>query len=486
VRFEDVKRTAEGLAARPYEPPPPIPGFLRELRYDAYRDIRFAPAHSVWRGTGSPFEIQLFHVGLFFDRSVAIHVVSRDATRRLPFSQDLFDYGSNRFPEALPEDLGFAGFRLHYPLNRADYLDEAIVFLGASYFRAVPAGLRYGLSARGLALDTATGRPEEFPWFRAFWIQEPEPGARSITVLALLDSPSVAGAYRFVVSPGDDTVVEVLASLFVREKVERFGVAPLTSMFWHGENSERHFGDFRPEVHDSDGLLIAARTGEWIWRPLTNPPRLAVSLFRADTVRGFGLVQRDRDFRHHEDLEARYDLRPSTWVEPLSDFGPGGVALVEIPSQLETDDNVVAFFVPDPAPKAGDSREFAYRLHWFRDAAARPPGGRNVATRFGVVHEFDPRDTSHPPSPRHRRIVLDFEGEALAALGPEEKVEAVISASGGSVGNPVTYKNDVTGGWRTAFEVRAEPDRESVELRCFLAHQGDALTETWSYRWTPE
>jgi glucans biosynthesis protein len=474
--FEVVREMARELARQPYRAPEnAIPQVLLDLDYDAHRDIRFKPARSIWRSEGLPFQLQFFHLGLFFNRPVAINLVEKGISRRLPFDPTFFDYGRNRFTEPLPADLGYAGFRAHYRINRNDYFDEVIVFVGASYFRAVAKDLHYGLSARGIAIDTAIDGPEEFPYFKEFWIVQPAPRAKQLVVYALLDGPSVAGAYRFEVTPGRDTISAVQATLFARSRPKRIGLAPLTSMFWHAENSETDFGDFRPRVHDSDGLLMHAGSGEWIWRPLRNPMRLEVSAFQDRNPRGFGLLQRERDFAFYQDLEARYEQRPSVWIEPLGEWGPGAVWLLEMPSDIETNDNIAAFWEPKEGLLLGEPNDFAYRLHWYRDNPAWPPRGRTLATRIGAIPESE--DT---------RFVIDFGQGELSKLAPGADVTATVTASpGGVISDIVTQHNEFTKGWRVAFRLASEDADEAVELRCFLATQGRVLTETWSYRWTP-
>jgi glucans biosynthesis protein len=364
---------------------------------------------------------------------------------------------------------------VHNRINRNDYFDEVIVFVGASYFRAVAKDLHYGLSARGIAVDTAIDGPEEFPYFKEFWIVEPGPRAKEIVVFALLDGPSFTGAYRFAVVPGKDTITSVQAALFARSKVRRLGLAPLTSMFWHAENSETDFGDFRPRVHDSDGLLIHTGSGEWLWRPLRNPMRIETSAFQDRNPRGFGLLQRERDFVAYQDLEAHYEQRPSAWVEPVGDWGPGSVVLLEMPSDQETNDNIVAFWQPEKSPSPGEPLELSYKLHWYKDDPALPPRGRALTTRVGAIRESEAT-----------RFVIDFGQGELAKLPRGTEVVANVSASpGGVISDVVTQYNEYTRGWRVAFQLGTEDADTPVELRCFLATQGRALTETWSYRWTP-
>jgi glucans biosynthesis protein len=474
--FAAVRSHAQALAQKPYQPPEnKIPGFLLDLDYDAHRDIRFKPARSIWRDEGLPFQLQFFHLGLYFREPVRIHLIEGGAVRDFDFDASLFDYGKNRFSEPLPPDLGYAGFRVHSRINKPDYFDEVIVFVGASYFRAVAKNLRYGLSARGLALDTAADGPEEFPIFREFWIEKPAKTSKNLTIYALLDGPSVAGAYRFVVTPGTDTVVDTQVALFARKAVRRFGVAPLTSMFWHAENSETDFGDFRPRVHDSDGLLMNAGSGEWIWRPLRNPMKVEVAAFQDHDPKGFGLLQRERDFVAYQDLEAHYEDRPSTWVEPVGKWGPGSIWLIELPSDKEINDNIVAFWEPKDPPKAGESLELAYKLHWYADDPVRPPRGRTLATRVGALTDSD-----------ETIFVIDFGKGELAKLPPSAQVTADVSANeGAEIRHVVTEYNPYTKGWRVAFRLAAGDSENPIELRCFLKNADKALTETWSYRWTP-
>jgi glucans biosynthesis protein len=474
--FAVVQARARELAAQPFRPPErSVPDFLLDLDYDAHRDIRFKPPRSIWREQGLPFQLQFFHLGLFFNRPVAINLVDDEGAHPFGFDSTLFDYGKNRFPAPLPPDLGYAGFRVHTRINRNDYFDEAIVFAGASYFRAVAKHLRYGLSARGLAVDTAVDGPEEFPYFREFWIVTPAPRAKTITIYALLDGKSVTGAYRFVVEPGIATIVDVQATLFLRAEVERLGLAPLTSMFWHAENSETDFGDFRPRVHDSDGLLMHAGSGEWIWRPLRNPMQVEVSAFQDRHPLGFGLIQRERDFDFYQDLEARYEERPSAWIEPTNDWGPGAVMLLEMPSDIETNDNIVAFWEPREHPKPGEAFDLAYRMFWYGDDPRRPPRGRTLATRVGTLRETE-----------QTRFVIDFGRGELDKLPAEAPVTAEVSAGpGGVVSDVVTQRNEFTRGWRVSFRMAARDTDAPIELRCFLRADGRALTETWSYRWTP-
>jgi len=476
--FDDVAARAQQLANEPYrDTTGQVPEWLLKITYDQWRDIRFRPDHALWRERQLPFQVQFFHPGLYYDRTVAVNVIDGSAIHPVELSPEQFDYGKNRFGTKVPRNIGYAGFRIHYPLNRPDYHDELIVFLGASYFRAVGRQQVYGLSARGLAIDTVASTPEEFPHFREFWLQQPEPAATSLVVYALLDSRSVTGAYRFEIVPGDRTIVKVMLRIFLRRPVTKLGIAPLTSMFFHGENTLQPIVDFRPEVHDSDGLLLHFDSGEWLWRPLENPKTTQVNTFQMQSPRGLGLIQRDRNFDHHLDLETRTDLRPSVWIDTAGDWGAGHVELMQLPTTTDIHDNIVSYWVPQQQPKPQEPLSVAYTMTWYGDDASRPPGGRVVSTR----RDWGTLENVH-------RFVLDFEGPTVTALPADQAPRGVVSVAGGKEAGEVLdqhlVKNPVSGGWRLTFQVR--PNRWApLELRAFLERDGKALTETWSYALLP-
>ena len=483
--FDDVAQRAKELAATPYKRGPGLPAELQGLDYDRYRDIRFRPERALWRDTKLPFEVAFFHQGLYFDQPVRIHEVTADGVREIRFDPELFDYGANPLDPAKlrNQNLGFAGLRVHFPVNTPKYKDEVLVFLGASYFRALGKGQRYGASARGLAIDTAAASGEEFPRFVAFWIERPAPGAKSLVVHALLDSRRATGAYRFVLRPGVDTVMDVKARLFLRERVGKLGLAPLTSMYLFGENQRPPYEDFRPEVHDSDGLSVQTAEGEWIWRPLVNPRRLLTTSFGTTNPRGFGLMQRDRDYAHYEDTEVRHELRPSVWVAPRGEWGAGRVELVQLPVPDETNDNIVAYWVPDQAPAPGEPYDFEYRLLWQKDAETRPPQAWVAQTRRGRGYTRKPDDSLH--------FVIDWEGPLLKQIASDPKadvkVEAVVWADANArVLEINAWPNEVTGGWRSTLRLRRVDETKPVELRAFLRSAGGAISETWSYVLPPK
>jgi periplasmic glucans biosynthesis protein len=470
--FEILRYRAKMLAETPYAPPEPVPEWLLKLNYDQHRLIRFRAERSLWRRDGLPFQAQFFHAGFIFNQSVRINEVRRRRAVPIEFDRDLFDYDKLDVGP-LPSSVGFAGFRLLYPLNHAD--DELGSFLGASYFRFLCEHAFYGLSARGVAVNTGSDHPEEFPRFTEFWLDRPSDNAKNVTVYALLDGESVTGAYRFVITPGADTVMEVRTALYFRHNVETVGVAPLTSMFWYGENSSSSTQDFRPEVHDSDGLLLNTGGGEWLWRPLTNVRAPHVAAFGDDNLRGFGLVQRDRNFENYQDLEAHYHLRPSAWIEPIGKWGHGAVRLLELPTANEFNDNVVAFWAPEKLPPPGEALELSYRLHWYMDQI-HPPAGYVIATRHG----------HRPDETEIERFVVDFDGPYLNNQKADPTIEPMLTVGDGAkLVHVGIQKNTYNGSWRVSFALKPDGSGHPVELRCFLRKQPHVLTETWSYLWQP-
>jgi len=473
--FASVRGEARLLAAKPYESgAPDLPATWRKLTYDQYRRIQFRAEQSWWRKDGLPFELQFFHPGWLFGRPVKISEVAGGQVVPIAFAPGFFNYDGLDDGGASPV-AGFAGFRILYDLNKPR--DELGAFLGASYFRLLCQRAVYGLSARGLAINTAEPGGEEFPAFEKFWIERPVAGDRRLVLYALLDGPSVTGAYRFIITPGADTVVDVKAAVYCRRAVKVLGLAPLTSMFWFGENTPPagRVGP-RPEVHDSDGLMILSSTGEWSWRPLTNPAAARVMSFTEENPRGFGLAQRDRDFESYEDREAQYHLRPSAWVEPAGNWGRGTVRLAELPTPNEYSDNIVAFWVPETAPPAGEPLEFDYKLHWYLDEV-RPAGGWATATHV-----------DYSPANRLARVTfaIDFDGPAPQRAGPDSGVQPVVSVGTGATLESATVRKDpARGRWLATFAITPDGSGKPVELRCFLRAAPHVLTETWTYLWNP-
>lgn len=484
--FHSVIDIAAEMSKKGFDPSDDqVPKFLLDISYDQWRDIRFKTEYSLWRQDNLPFEIQFFHPGGFYNHVVDIHVIDGNEVKAVPFSPDLFNYGQNSFKDKIPKNLGFAGFRIHYPMNTDTYKDEVAVFLGASYFRAIAKHQQYGLSARGLAIDTGLDSGEEFPFFRTFWLVKPDAGATQLVFYALLDSKSYTGAYEFVLRPGEETVLSVNSRLFQRQPVKKLGIAPLTSMFYYGENTAgKPDDDFRPEVHDSDGLLVAFSSGEWIWHPLQNPKTLCISTFNAPNPAGFGVLQRDLNFDHYQDLETRYDRRPSAWVSPREgDWGSGHVELVLIPSGNEINDNVVAFWVPEIGTDK-KKLKFSYDINWYYPRGSPHGGGYTVNTY-----------SAHKKK-RTTLFLIDFTGGRLEELGPEAYPTAMVSAGDSvSIVEQRVQRNPFIEGWRLIFRLQGKDQNtiekvltspaEPVNLRAFMRLGNDVLTETWSYTYFP-
>ena len=500
MTFEILSAEAARMASAPYTAPAEdLPPALAALNYDGYRAVTFRPAESL--RLGEHFSAQLFHRGFLQRKRVALHLQPRSGPARpIPYESRLFDLGAGLSGQSFAPDLGFAGFRLHYAFpampawRPKGFQEEFLVFLGASYFRLRAGNQEYGLSARGLAIGTGAPEGEEFPDFVAHWICEPEPQARTLTVLSLLDSPSVAGAYRFVIAPGDPAHIAVTAQLHPRRAIAQLGLAPLTSMFLYGANgpgarNAKPFDDFRPQVHDSDGLCVAAGGDpaaiDRIWRPLVNGrAQPQISTFAAKPVAGFGLLQRERDFAAYLDVEARQEARPGLWVAPEpagGAFADGAVQLFEIPSGEEYMDNIVAAFVPKAPARPGTPLNLAYGLTTVgtEPVAAIPEAAlaRVASTRFGSAERLRP---VNPPNPRRRLCVIDFVGPSLPT-GPDDAVAAEVSASAGTLHEPVANFVPQTGGWRIYVEWRPpEPmPPGDVVLRARLVRGANPLSETW-------
>ena len=471
-----VTNLARKLAKKPYKKPDvTLPSGLQDLGYDRYRDIRFNQASSVWANESLPFQMQLFHRGFYFKEAVEIATVDAGEAKHLRYDPSMFTTGEV-MKEPLPnEDIGFSGLRLHNPLNNPDYFDELAVFQGGSYFRSLGKGQSYGLSSRGLALKTADPEGEEFPAFRAFWVEKPSTDSAPVVVYALLDSPSTTGAYRFTIRPGENTVMDIEATLFPRVDLDKVGLATGTSMFMFSAYDRENVDDFRPRVHDSDGLLILNGRGERLWRPLRNPNTLQISAFSDNAPLGFGLIQRDRDFDNYQDLEAQYERRPSLWVEPVGNWARGAVVLVEIPTQSEVNDNIVAYWDPSETIPAGSEYQFSYRLFWGSEPEVEQNEAIVESTKSG-------RAGINGPTPK-RLFVIDYKFPNGSVKSDLAVPKAMVKNSAGNIHNIVVTDNHHHDGYRVTFEL--DPlDEDLVELRLDLEFSDDRKAETWMYQWT--
>lgn len=478
--FDLLKTRARAMANEPWrDPQSPYADLLERIDYNAFFQIVFRRDHALWANgrTGAP--VQLFHLGKYSKEPCSIHVVEGGQSREVLYRQSYFDMPLNHVARLLPDDVGFAGFRV----MAADQSWDWLAFMGASYFRSPGSGRQYGLSARGLAIDTGLPTPEEFPRFTAFWIEAVPGKAQSVTIYALLDGISVTGAYRFDCARNDSVIMDVSMELYPRRPIERLGIAPLTSMFWYSEKDRANAPDWRPEIHDSDGLAVWTGVGERIWRPLNNPPRVMTNSFLDENPRGFGFLQRDRNFQDYQDDAVFYDRRPSLWVEPLGKWGRGSVQLVEIPTVDEIHDNVVAYWVPEAPVLPGSPLAFSYRLHW-RDGQPYPPATGTVVENF-IGEGGNPGEEQARPRDL-RRFVVDFTGGALSKYGPDDGVVADVTASSGILGPGHAYPIvGQPGRFRALFDLQAD-GTDAVNLRLYLRIKDQALTETWLFQYFPD
>ncbi|MGE0626399.1 MAG: glucan biosynthesis protein [Hyphomicrobiaceae bacterium] len=485
--YDDVVDKARKLASTPFDlKDAKLPPVFENLNWDQWRQIRFRPDRALLRTGSSRFSLTAFHLGHLFKRPVTINVTREGITTPIPYSTDLFDYGRLKVPKQLPIGLGFAGFRIHYPLNDPHTNDELISFVGSSYFRPLGRHQKYGLSARGLAINTGLlDNNEEFPFFREFWIDTHDGKSNTLTIFALLDSPSVTGAYHFEVTPGDDTVLDVSVTLFPRRTIDRLGMAPLTSMYFLGEN-DRHLNDrnkydeFRPELHDSDGLLIYTSTGEWVWRPLKNPLIQEMQHFEAKDVRGFGLMQRDRRFDSYQDIELMYEQRPSYWIEPKGNWGDGVIELVELATKDETADNIVCAFLPKAKVEPGEPFTYGYKMHSLESGLELHNLGHALNTFSAPAGALGSGERS---SQLTRRLMIDFVGGEMGYyMNDTRLVQLDTTAAGAKVLRSFVVGNPAARGIRVMVDVEFEPDKVGV-IRAALKSNGRTLTETWTYAW---
>ncbi|WP_444812858.1 glucan biosynthesis protein G [Variovorax fucosicus] len=492
--LDDVVGRARVLMSAPYAAPVSnLPPVFSQMQFADYQKIQPLAQRFEWRDQPTPFKLNFYHQGMQFNAPVAIHEIVDGNVREIGYDPQRFDFGNLAFDKNQTSKLGYAGFRVLYPINREGKEDEIMSFLGASYFRVIGKGQTYGLSGRGLAIDTALpsvdkSQPtaEEFPNFREFWIQRPSAPDQQLVIYALMDSPRVTGAYQFTLRPGADAVLDVKARLFMRGTVSTLGVAPLTSMFLFGPNQQSDKRNYRPAIHDSNGLAIHTGAGERLWRPLNDPRNLTVSSFMVDNPKGFGLLQRGREFSRFEDIKDRYDLRPSAWIEPQGDWGRGKVQLVEIPTADETNDNIVAFWTPEVQPQAGEALQYDYRMHWTMDEPALMD--KNLAwvrQTFHTTGELLQSNLIRQPDGT-TAFHIDFEGPVLAGLPPDAVVNAQVSVNANAdLVSSAVERNPAINGWRVTLRMRVKDPAQAVELRAALASGNKTLSETWSYQLPP-
>lgn len=487
--YESFSQRMKDLAAQPYQSPVLIDSpVYTGLNYDGYRRVQFNTEKARWRGDDHGFQIQAFPPGWLFKETVSVYEITDGDAHPFAFdSEDFiyhFDDDAERKTIETAEFPGIAGFRINYPINTPDLADELVAFLGASYFRALGRGNIYGSSARGLLINSWREGPEEFPRFSEFYVERPT-GDGPLTVYAALESPSVTGAYRFLISPANqeqqETVMDVTARLYFRSDIGEIGIAPLTSMFLYAETNRHQFDDYRPQVHDCSGLVVEPEAGLPQWRQLNNTPQLGNSFFWDANMRAFGLYQRNRNFDDYQDAGAHYERRPSMRVEPTGNWGQGQVRLIEIPAKSETDDNIAAFWIPNEPPKAGQEREYGYRLIW-GDLVPREDAelAHVVETRIGQGGVSGVENAA-----TLRKFVIDFDGGRLADLSPDTIFEVDAKASAGEITSSTFSQIDANGLWRLVLDIETE-GQNLIELRASIGSGGEPLTEAWLYQWRGE
>ena len=474
--FEDLKALAKASAGEPYSRAVvPAPELIDKITYDEHWKIRFKEEETLYP-SGKKAPVQFFYPGRYFPEPVSIYIRDKkNLTQEVPFSNELFDMPADSPAHDLPEGFGFAGFRIMRPDMKPDWIS----FLGASYFRTDGPEGQYGLSARGIAINTGMNQPEEFPRFSAFWIGPAEQKGENLSVWALLDGPSITGAYRFGLTKDNKKakghITSVTANLYMRDDVERLGVAPLTSMYWYSEKDKTVAKDWRPEIHDSDGLAIHTGAGQYIWRPLNNPQSVSTNSFVDNNPKGFGLIQRDRNFDNYQDDGVFYNKRSSAWIKPIGEWGRGAVQLIEIPTKDETFDNIVAYWVPEKPARKGDEFTFSYDIEW------RPldPKSKELASVVNTRQGLG--GIPGQPIPEGvNKMVIDFEGPALDGLDQKSGIKPIVEASNGEILEPIgVYPVVGTNQWRLAFDYK-QTNNNPVNIRAYLIDKKDeAITETW-------
>ena len=488
--FDALVQEMRLLAQRPFVRESTLPqSVLESIDYEQHGKIKFNTDHALFRDGPGEYPVTFFHLGKYFRTPVRMYAVAPNgqAATQIVYEAGYFTMPSGSPARRLPPGAGFAGFRLQESRlgdqKQVDWhTNDWVAFLGASYFRSIGELAQYGVSARGIAIDvSAPGLAEEFPAFTRFYFQPSQSGTHELTVYAALEGPSITGAYRFLMRREQAVMMEVETQLFLRRDIKQLGIAPMTSMYWYSEANKPTNVDWRPEIHDSDGLALWTGAGETIWRPLNDPKRPKTSAFEDKSPRGFGLLQRDRNFDHYLD-GVHYERRPSLWVEPLGDWGPGSVQLVELPTDDETQDNIVAMWVPKQPANAGSAIHLRYRLHWSADGARETPLGRCVATRMGRGGEpgRDRPKTAH-------KFVVEFLGGPLMSLPYGTKPIPVLTATSGTFSDVFTeaVPDGVPGHWRAQFDF-TPANSEATDLRLYLkSPSGAPLSETWLYQYQP-
>jgi glucans biosynthesis protein len=466
---------ARTLAKKPFVPmSADLPAPFKSLSGDQYNAIHTRPAGRIWGSEQVGFAIEPLHRGFLFTNPVDINLVAQGAAQRLVYDAKLFDFGAVALPAKLP-DIGFSGFRVLVAQNPSDSNDsrfmEVASFQGANFFRALTQGQVPGLVSRALAVRLADPKGEDVPIFRSLWIEKPSLVANALIVHAVIDSETMTGAFRFTIRPGEATIIDTEATLFARAAVDNFGLGTMSATHLLGFMDHRKFDDYRPNVSEVSGLQIYTGAAEWVWRPVTNRDSLQISTFIDNKPRGFGLLIRDRSFEDYSDEDQHWEKRPSLWIEPLGEWGEGGVQLIEIPSESEANDNILCFWRPKQPLAAGSETSFAYRQFWCWDPPERPNLARAMTSSSG-------RGTG-----KRRRFFVDFEGDIFVDPDTSGEIMANLTTVGGTIASVRLFPSDDKKSVRVLFELDPGNDSSS-ELRLVLEAQGKRLSETWLYRWT--
>lgn len=468
--FDRLLEQAESLSQTGHNAPRlSLPSELANLNRERYQAIQYKDNAALWNEDHQNFRMKLFHTGFQYRTPVKIEIVENGTSTPVPYSTELFNFNPPLKQPPKESQSGFSGLSVETAIHNADETSAFLAFHGATFFRALASGQVYGLSARALSINTAQASGEEFPFFRKICIEKPKYGERTLTLYALMDSPSVTGAYRFRVAPGKSTVIDVDCTLFPRVTLPHVGIAPINSMYFYGDADATRTDGYRPNVHSSDGLQIWTAAGEWIWRPITNPEQLQYSVFIDRTPRGFGLMQRKRDLPAYEDFDARFDLQPSLWVEPVGDWQNGAIDLIEVPSRSEIFNNIIVFWRPRAPLEAHGRYSFSYRLYWSDGMPARPKLARVIQTLVGS-------------GTNDRQFVIDYDSTHSCNSCKGSEYQAEVRSGDGKIRSQTVQANPVTGGQRITFEFKPG-DQKETDLSCELKRDGQVISETWVYRW---
>lgn len=475
--LDELSALARKRAAQPYQPAEPLPAYMRNLSYSAYQGIHFNPRRALWREAASYFQVQMLPAGSFYQQRVRLNIVDSVGIHPVPFDKGLFQFADPNVERETPADLGYTGFSLTRPGGKGEEPEPFLTFAGGSYFQAIGRSQTMGTFGRGIAIDTGLSSGEEFPAFVEFWLERPSAKSTTMRFYGLLDGNSLTGAYEFTVKPGDATRIGVRARLYLRNQPQLIGIAPLTGMFFYGENTSRPIGHWRPRVHDANGLLINdGGSGEWLWRPLINPTHLLASHMQVEKLRGFGLMQRNHSFEDFQDPDARFERHPSSWVAPRGEWGKGHVSLLLLPAPNETNRNVVAFFVADHKVQPGEELAYDYDIHFGDERISRQPLARAVNTFVGNARSIDQNN-----EPGSYLIAVNFAGDNLARLPGNAPVVARVTAlEGGQVLRQYVQRIPQLKGWRLTMQVKPG-EGKPLQLRAYLAQEENALSETWTY-----